>query len=197
MNRKATILRTTKETDITVEIALDGTGFIHSNCGIPFIDHMFASFAVHGGFDLTVECKGDTEVDDHHSAEDLGICFGQAIDEALEEKLGINRFGHAIIPMDESLVRVVLDLSGRPFIHFDVSLLEGRWTGNFDTGLVKEFFQAVAQNGNMTIHVDILKGGNPHHIVEAIFKAFGKALKEAVAIDEKRSIILPSTKGLL
>ena len=196
MNRKATILRTTKETDITVDIALDGAGLIRSNCGIPFLDHMFTSFAMHGGFGLTVECKGDTEVDDHHSAEDLGICLGQAIDGALENKLGINRFGHATIPMDESLVRVVLDLSGRSFIHFDASLLEGKWTGNFDTGLVKEFFQAVAQNGNMTIHIDVLHGGSPHHIVEAMFKAFGKALKEAVTIDEKKAV-LPSTKGLL
>lgn len=196
MNRKATIIRTTKETDITVEIALDGAGSAHSNSGVPFLDHMFASFAMHGRFDLTVECKGDIAVDDHHSTEDIGICFGQAIDEALGEKLGINRFGHATIPMDESLVRVIVDLSGRSFIHFDTSMLEGRWTGSFDAGLVKEFFQAVTQTGKMTVHLDILHGLNPHHIVEAIFKAFGRALKEAVSVDEK-NFILPSTKGSL
>jgi len=196
MNRKATILRKTKETDITVEIALDGAGFASPNCGVPFLDHMFASFAMHGHFDLTVECKGDTAIDDHHSTEDLGICFGQAIDKALGEKLGINRFGHATIPMDESLVRVIVDLSGRSFIHFDTSLLEGRWAGSFDTSLVKEFFQSVTQTGKMTVHVDILRGKNPHHIVEAMFKAFGRALKEAVAVDEKKST-LPSTKGSL
>ncbi len=190
--RESTIKRTTKETDIKIYLNLDGTGKNTINTGIGFLDHMLELFAVHGSFDLNVECKGDINVDFHHSVEDIGIVLGKTIKEALGDKVGINRYGSMLLPMDETLAEVVLDLSGRPFFVFNVDL-NGK-TGEFDNELANEFFQAVAFNAGMTLHINLKYGKNNHHVIEAIFKAFSRALSMAVKITSDR---LPSSKGVL
>lgn len=178
--RKAVICRKTRETDIDLQLDLDGNGMNDIQTGVPFLDHMLTLFAVHGFFDLSIRCKGDTEVDDHHSVEDIGICLGKAIAEALADKSGIARYGDCHAPMDETLARVVVDVSNRPFLHYGVVVSEQK-IGMFDTVLAKEFFRAVAQHAGITLHIDLLHGENGHHIIEAIFKGLGRALKTAVA----------------
>jgi len=178
--RKSVISRKTGETDIELGLDLDGTGTNGIQTGVPFLDHMLTLFTVHGFFDLSIRAAGDTAVDDHHSVEDIGICLGKAIAEALSDKAGIARYGSCYLPMDETLVRVVVDVSNRPFLHYGVAVAEQK-IGLFDTVLAKEFFRAVAQHAGITLHIDLLHGENGHHIIEAIFKGFGRALKMAVA----------------
>ncbi|MCK9174575.1 MAG: imidazoleglycerol-phosphate dehydratase HisB [Desulforhopalus sp.] len=177
--RHVEIKRKTSETDIHLSFALDGSGEYDLSTGIPFFDHMLTLFAVHGSFDLKLHADGDIEVDGHHTVEDIGICLGQALSEALGNKAGITRYGSFYLPMDETLVRVVLDLSNRPFLHYEAPVREPM-LGGFDTMLTKEFFRAVCQHGGITLHIDLLHGENGHHIIEAVFKAFARALAEAV-----------------
>ncbi len=177
--RKAVISRKTGETDIELQFGCDGTGVNDIRTGVAFLDHMLTLFSVHGFFDLSVRAKGDTEVDDHHSVEDIGICLGKAIAVALSDKGGIARYGSCYLPMDETLVRVVIDVSNRSFLHYDAAVVEQK-IGSFDTVLVKEFFRAVSLHAGLTLHIDLLHGENGHHIIEAIFKGFGRALKMAV-----------------
>jgi imidazoleglycerol-phosphate dehydratase len=179
--RNSQIVRKTSETEINLKLYLDGSGIHEIDTPVSFLNHMLTLFAVHSRCDLQVNATGDTQVDDHHTVEDIGICLGQAIKEALGGKEGINRYGQALIPMDESLARVVIDLSGRSFMHYAVDIPSPQ-LGNLSSENVKEFFQAIANQAGMTIHIDLLRGDNSHHIVEAVFKAFARALKEAVAI---------------
>jgi imidazoleglycerol-phosphate dehydratase len=194
MARKAQVERKTKETDIFLSIDLDGTGNAEISTGIPFFDHMLSLMAMHGFFDLTLRATGDLEVDFHHTVEDVGIALGAGIKQALEDGAGIRRFGEALVPMDEALGRVVLDISGRPYLGYRVKA-RGR-IRDFSAELVESFFKAVADHAGITLHLDLLYGTNLHHIVEAIFKGFGRALDEATAIDERRSGV-PSSKGKL
>ena len=194
MARKAHVERKTKETDISLSIDLDGTGNAEISTGIPFFDHMLSLMAMHGFFDLTLRAKGDLEVDFHHTVEDVGIVLGSGIKQALEDGAGIRRFGEALVPMDEALGRVVLDISGRPYLGYRVKA-RGR-IRDFSSELVESFFKAVADHAGITLHLDLLCGTNLHHIVEAIFKGFGRALDEATAKDARRSGV-PSTKGKL
>ena len=196
MGRRAKIERKTKETEIRLELDLDGTGNASVDTGIPFMDHMLSLLAAHGFMDLELSARGDTEVDDHHTVEDLGICLGMAIKEALNEKKGIRRYGEATVPMDDSLARIVMDICNRPVLCYRVSLTK-RTTGTFDVGLVKEFFRALVTNSGITMHVDLLSGEEPHHISEAIFKAFAKALDQASGFDNRLKGNVPSTKGVL
>ena len=196
MKRDAKIDRKTKETEIRLKFDLDGKGVYNVNTGIPFMDHMLALLAVHGYFDMDLSANGDTEIDDHHTIEDLGICFGLAIREGLSKMGGIRRYGEATVPMDEVLVRVVVDMSNRPVLSYRVRLKK-RTTGTFDVGLVKEFFRALVTNAGITMHVDLLAGDEPHHIAEAIFKAFARALDGAVGLESRLNGNVPSTKGLL
>jgi imidazoleglycerol-phosphate dehydratase len=196
MGRQARIDRKTKETEIRLKLDLDGTGNASVDTGIPFIDHMLSLLAAHGFMDLELSARGDTDVDDHHTVEDLGICLGLAIKEALNEKKGIRRYGEANVPMDESLARVVMDICNRPVLCYRVSLTK-RTTGTFDVGLVKEFFRALVTNSGITLHVDLLSGDEPHHISEAIFKAFARALDQASGFDTRLNGNVPSTKGVL
>ena len=177
--RKAVITRKTGETDIELAFDLDGTGVNNIQTGVSFLDHMLTLFTVHGFFDLSIRAKGDTEVDDHHSVEDIGICLGKAIAQALSDKGGIARYGSCYLPMDETLARIVVDISNRPFLHYGVVVAEQK-IGSFDTVLAKEFFRAVMQHAGLTLHIDLLHGENGHHIIEAIFKGFGRSLKMAV-----------------
>lgn len=193
--RYAKVIRTTKETDIQLELNLDGSGIANIDTGIGFFDHMLNSFVRHGFFDMTLIVKGDLEVDSHHTVEDTGIVLGQAIKEALGDKAGIKRFGSFLLPMDESLVLCALDLSGRPFLVYDMELTVER-LGTMDTELVKEFFYAVSYGCGMNLHIKEIHGANNHHIVEAAFKAFAKALDEATQYDERIQGVL-STKGAL
>lgn len=193
--RSAVIERSTKETKIKLELSLDGSGSYEINTRVGFFDHMLTHIAKHGFLDLTVSAQGDLEVDAHHTVEDVGIVFGQALKKSCGDKLGISRYGHAIIPMDEALALVALDLSGRPFLRFDADLGKGH-LGGFDLELVKEFFQAVAVQAGMNLHIRLLNGDNLHHCAEAIFKAFGRALAAAVQLDERIKGV-PSTKGIL
>jgi imidazoleglycerol-phosphate dehydratase len=179
--RSSQIVRQTAETEISVHLAVDGSGKYQIETPVPFLNHMLTLFAVHSRCDLQVSAAGDTHVDDHHTVEDIGICLGQAIKEALGGKQGINRYGQALIPMDEALARVVIDLSGRSFMQYTVDIPSTQ-LGNLSSENVKEFFQAIANQAGMTIHIDLLRGENSHHIVEAVFKAFARAFKEAVAI---------------
>jgi imidazoleglycerol-phosphate dehydratase len=195
MSRTATITRATSETDITVTVDLDGGSATAIETGVPFFDHMLDAFGRHGGFGLTVAAKGDTEIDAHHTVEDVGIVLGQAISEALGDKAGITRFGDAAIPMDEALVFSAVDISGRGQLHYEVEL-PIEIIGTFDTTLAKEFFIALAANAGVTLHIRSFAGTNSHHIVEAAFKAAARALREAVAIDPRVSGV-PSTKGAL
>ncbi len=194
--RSATIDRKTKETDISVSIELDGTGAVDASTKVPFFDHMLDAFGRHGLFDLSVSCDGDVEVDAHHSVEDTGIVLGQAVAEALGDKRGIVRFSDAVIPMDEALVMCAMDISGRGQLYWDMDVpVDAICT--FDTQLAKEFFVAFAANAGITLHMKQLAGENAHHLIEAAFKACGRALRAAVAIDPRAADALPSTKGVL
>jgi len=194
MARKATIVRKTKETDITISLNLDGTGVYSIKTGVPFMDHMFSAVAKHGFFDLTIKAKGDTEIDDHHTVEDLGIAFGQALKKALGDSKGIRRYGEATVPMDETLAQIVLDLSGRPFLVYHVDLPKKYKLKEFDPGLGEDFFQSVANHAGMNLHINLFYGRDVHHMLEGIFKAFGRALDQATTIDPRIKGVL-STKG--
>jgi imidazoleglycerol-phosphate dehydratase len=194
--RTATVARKTTETDVTVELDLDGTGRHDCATGVGFLDHMLDQLARHGLIDLTVKAEGDRWIDDHHTAEDVGIALGKALDEALGDKRGIRRYGSCLLPMDEALVRAALDLSGRPFLTWKVDFAVER-IGSFDVQLVREFFTALAMNARMTLHVERLDGENAHHVAEAAFKAVARALREAVEPDPRRAGEIPSTKGAL
>ncbi|MDH4318228.1 MAG: imidazoleglycerol-phosphate dehydratase HisB [Desulfobulbaceae bacterium] len=180
--RKSEVRRCTKETDIKIELSLDGGGVYEIDTGVGFIDHMLILFAVHGRFDLIIKAKGDTEIDDHHTVEDLGICLGQAFKRALGDMSSIARYGHAYVPMDETLARVCVDVSNRPYLHYNVEVPDQK-VGNFDTALAKEFLRGLMLNAGLTLHVDLLHGENSHHILEAVFKALGRALSAAVTRD--------------
>ena len=193
--RVAEVKRKTAETDITLTLNLDGEGKSEINSGNGFMDHMLTLFAKHARFDIILNCKGDCYVDYHHTAEDIGICLGKAIKEALGEKKGIVRYGSMILPMDESLVMCAIDLSGRPYLVFDGEFNVER-VGYFDTEMVKEFFYAISYSAGMNLHIKEMYGSNAHHIIEAMFKGFARALDEAVTIDERVNG-LPSTKGAL
>ncbi len=194
--RKAQVTRNTLETQITVSINLDGTGGASLNTGIGFLDHMLDQIARHGLMDLSVEANGDLHIDGHHTVEDIGITLGQAFKEALGDKTGIYRYGHAYVPLDEALSRVVLDLSGRPGMEMDCQFTAGV-IGELDTQLIYEFFQGFVNHALVTLHIDNLKGHNAHHQAETIFKAFGRALRMAVTVDARMQDMLPSTKGAL
>ncbi|OGR07691.1 MAG: imidazoleglycerol-phosphate dehydratase [Deltaproteobacteria bacterium RIFOXYD12_FULL_50_9] len=193
--RQGEIQRKTKETDIKLTILLDGTGNNTIETGVPFMDHMLTLFAVHGFFNLTIKAFGDTEVDDHHTVEDLGICLGQAIKTALGEFHAIRRYGFSSVPMDETLVRVTLDFSNRPFLHYGVNLPDQK-VGDFDTALTREFLRALVLHAGLTLHVEMMHGDNTHHILEAIFKALAKALDQATTIEPRAKGPL-SSKGSL
>ncbi|SRR5690625_275283 len=194
--RQATVSRDTLETQITVSVNLDGTGVAELDSGVPFLDHMLDQIARHGLIDLTVKAKGDTWIDDHHTVEDVGITLGQAVKQALGDKKGIQRYGHSYVPMDEALSRVAMDFSGRPGLHLNAEFTRAR-VGNFDVDLVGEFFQGFVNHALVTLHIDNLRGINTHHQVETVFKAFGRALRMAVTLDERMAGVLPSTKGAL
>lgn len=194
--RCATITRTTNETDITVVINLDGRGKTAINTGVPFFDHMLDAFGRHGLFDLTVQATGDTHVDDHHTVEDVGIVLGQAVAQAMGDKRGITRFASPVVPMDEALVQAAVDVSGRGHLYGGLELPFGK-VGTFDTQLPQEFFVAFAANAGVTLHIRQLAGVNAHHIIEASFKACGRAMSEALAINPRVANELPSTKGAL
>lgn len=195
-DRKAKISRDTLETQITVEINLDGTGKSNFETGLPFLDHMMDQIARHGLIDITVNAVGDLHIDGHHTTEDIGITIGQAFKEALGDKKGIYRYGHAYVPLDEALSRVVIDFSGRPGIEYHVDFRAGS-IGNFQTELFYEFFQGFVNHAGATLHIDNLRGRNAHHIAETMFKAFGRAVRMAVARDERMADVIPSTKGSL
>lgn len=191
--RKASIERNTNETKIKLSINLDGKGTYNVNTGLGFFDHMMTLFACHSGFDFCVDCQGDIRVDGHHSVEDVGIVLGKAVAEALGDKVGIKRYASVTIPMDESLANVTMDISGRPFLVYNAEGMTGK-VGDFDIELVEEFFRAVSNYGGITLHINLLYGSNNHHKIEAIFKAFARALKEASMIVSDK---LPSSKGVL
>ena len=193
--RTATVQRKTTETDIALSLTLDGSGTYRTDTGVGFFDHMLSAFARHGLFDLEVTCKGDLRVDAHHTVEDVGICLGQALALALGDKAGVARFGHSYVPMDESLARAVVDLSGRSYLVCNAAFAEER-IGDFPTALAREFFQAVADNARANVHLDLIRCGNAHHGVEALFKALGRALGRACALDPRIRGPL-STKGSL
>ncbi len=190
------IKRKTAETDITLAVNLDGTGKSNIDTGIGFLDHMLTLFASHGRFDLDITCKGDTQVDGHHSAEDIGICLGKAFETALGEKKGINRYGSMTLPMDETLILSAVDISGRTCLCYDVTYPTEK-IGDFDTELVEEFFISFARNCPMSLHIRMLAGSNSHHIAEGVFKSVARSLKAAVAIDPALGDQIPSTKGVL
>jgi imidazoleglycerol-phosphate dehydratase len=194
--RTATITRKTAETDITVQIDLDGTGRYDNQTGVGFFDHMLDQLSRHALIDMTIRATGDLHIDDHHTVEDVGIALGQALTQALGDKRGIRRYGSCLLPMDDAQVRAALDLSGRPFLVWNVELPTAK-IGTFDTELVREFFQALATHGGITLHVDRLHGFNSHHIAEAAFKSVARALREAVEPDPRRADAIPSTKGTL
>lgn len=193
--RRAIIKRATAETQVNVEWALDGRGKGQIDTTIPFLDHMLTLLAKHGFFDLTVQAKGDTEIDDHHTVEDIGIVLGSALKEALGGKAGVRRFGWASVPLDETLAQVTVDLSGRPYLVYRVELPQRRIKA-FDLGLFEDFFQAFVTHGALNLHINVLYGRNPHHIMEAVFKALAKALDQATSLDERVTGVL-STKGSL
>ncbi|MCG8325756.1 MAG: imidazoleglycerol-phosphate dehydratase HisB [Thiotrichales bacterium] len=195
-DRTASIERNTKETRISIELNLDGSGKASLEIGVPFLEHMLDQVARHGMFDLTIKASGDLEIDAHHTVEDVGITLGQALTAALGDKTGIRRYGHAYVPLDEALSRVVLDCSGRPGLEYGASYPRAR-IGDFDVDLVFEFFQGFVNHALVTLHIDNLRGRNSHHIAETIFKAFGRALRMATEHDARMTGILPSTKGSL
>ncbi len=194
--RKASVSRDTLETQITVELNLDGTGQSQFDTGVPFLEHMMEQIARHGVMDLNITCKGDTHIDDHHTVEDVGITLGQAFAKAIGDKKGIGRYGHAYVPLDEALSRVVVDFSGRPGLIMNIDYTQNR-VGNFDTELFREFFQGFVNHAQVTLHIDNLRGMNVHHQIETVYKAFGRALRMAVAFDERMAGKTPSTKGSL
>ena len=194
--RTAEIKRDTNETKITLTLNLDGNGISKISTGVGFLDHMLTLFARHGSFDLSVTCKGDVEVDDHHSTEDIGICLGSAFAEALGTMAGINRYGNIILPMDESLILCAADISGRSYLGYGLQIPTEK-VGTFDTELVEEFFLAFTRKAGLTLHFQQLAGTNSHHIIEGAFKAFGRVMKQAVAIDPSLGGQIPSTKGVL
>lgn len=194
--RKADIDRATAETRVTLSVDLDGTGKYDVSTGVGFLDHMLTLFAVHGRFDLTVKCAGDTGVDDHHSVEDVGICLGRAFRTALGDRAGIARYAHAVIPMDEALVLCAVDVSGRGVLGFDLPV-PAQKIGDFDTELVEEFFTAFVRESGVTVHIRELAGRNAHHIVEGAFKAFARAMRQAVKEDPALGGAVPSSKGVL
>ena len=194
--RRASIARKTKETEISVSVDLDGTGRSEIATGIGFLDHMLEQLSRHSLIDLTVKAKGDLHIDFHHTTEDTGIAIGEAVSKALGERKGINRYGDAVIPMDETLTRVALDASNRPYLIWKVAFTKPK-LGEMDTELFKEWFQAFAQNAGLTLHIENLYGENNHHIVESCFKGLARALRQAVEIDPRKSDAVPSTKGVL
>jgi imidazoleglycerol-phosphate dehydratase len=194
--RTGEIHRVTGETDVRVQLNLDGTGRCQVSTGVPFLDHMLHQLASHGLLDLEVSAEGDTHIDDHHTNEDVGIAVGQALAQALADRRGIQRFGHFLAPLDEALVQVALDCSGRPHLSCDLAI-PAQKIGSYDTELVKEFFAAVVNNSGLTLHIRQLAGANSHHIVEACFKAFARALRMATEIDPRRAGAVPSSKGVL
>lgn len=193
MSREAKVERTTKETSVTVDLRVDGAGDASAETGLPFFDHMLQQLGKHARFDLKVEAHGDLEVDGHHTVEDTGIAVGQALSEALGDKAGIRRFASITVPLDEALVEVALDISGRPFVVWDVTV-PAETIGNFDTGLAEDFLQAFAQNAGLTVHVKLVAGRSPHHVLEAAFKGLANALRDACAVSGGD---IPSTKGAL
>lgn len=194
--RSASIARKTAETDIAVSLSLDGTGQATLSSGVGFLDHMLTLLARHALFDITVSCKGDLEIDQHHSVEDIGIALGQAFKQALGDKKGIRRYADCLLPMDETLTRVAVDVSGRPFLAFKTEFTREK-IGDFDTELVREWFQAFAINAGITLHVEMLYGINAHHIAESCFKGLARSLRDAVALDPREAGRIPSTKGAL
>jgi imidazoleglycerol-phosphate dehydratase len=194
-SRHARIERKTRETDVVLTLSLDGEGRARARTGIGFLDHMLASLAAHARFDLDVRCRGDLHVDAHHSVEDVGIALGQALKQALGDKRGIARFGHAYVPLDEALARAVVDLSGRPWLHFGAQFRAQR-IGDLPTELLEDFFRALVDHGRFDLHLDLVRGRNAHHIAEALFKATARALAAAVALDPRVKGV-PSTKGSL
>ena len=196
MTRQGEIHRVTGETDVKVCLDLDGSGKCQASTGVPFLDHMLHQISSHGLIDLEINAVGDTHIDDHHSNEDVGIAVGQALAQALGDRRGIVRFGHFVAPLDEALVQVVLDCSGRPHLSYSLSIPKEK-IGRYDTELVKEFFVAVVNNSGLTLHIRQLDGTNSHHIVEACFKAFARALRMATEIDPRRAGAVPSSKGVL
>lgn len=194
--RTAQISRNTLETQISVSLDLDGSGQAKLKSGVPFLDHMLDQIARHGMIDLEVDAKGDLHIDDHHTVEDIGITLGQAFAKAVGDKKGIRRYGHAYVPLDEALSRVVIDLSGRPGLVFEVPFSRSR-VGEFEVDLVREFFQGFVNHAGVTLHVDNLRGGNAHHQAETVFKAFGRALRMALEKDDRLGDATPSTKGSL
>ncbi|KPL28884.1 MAG: imidazoleglycerol-phosphate dehydratase [Acidithiobacillales bacterium SM1_46] len=194
--RTAQVARNTKETRITVEINLDGSGACALETGIPFLEHMLEQVARHGLIDLTIRAEGDLHIDAHHTVEDIGITLGQAFAKAVADKKGIRRYGHAYVPLDEALSRVVIDLSGRPGIEYHIEYPRAR-IGDFDVDLIGEFFQGFVNHALVTLHIDCLRGKNAHHIAETVFKAFGRALRMALEVDTRMGAVVPSTKGSL
>jgi imidazoleglycerol-phosphate dehydratase len=194
--RTAQVKRDTLETRIEVDLNLDGSGDSQLETGIPFLEHMLDQVARHGLLDLTIKAEGDLHIDAHHTVEDVGITLGQAFDRALADKKGIRRYGHAYVPLDEALSRVVLDFSGRPGLEYGVSFARAR-IGDFDVDLLHEFFQGFVNHAKVTLHIDCLRGDNAHHIAETIFKAFGRALRMAAEADSRMAGMMPSTKGSL
>jgi imidazoleglycerol-phosphate dehydratase len=195
--RSARVERATGETKVEVELSLDGGGVVRADTGVPFFDHMLSQLGRHGCLDLIVHTRGDIEVDAHHTVEDTAIALGQALREALGDKAGICRFGDALVPLDETLVRVAIDLSGRPYVvHTEPDGL-APLIGSYDTTLTRHFFESLAHTAAICVHVDVLRGRNPHHIVEAQFKAFARALRTAAALDPRSGGAVPSTKGVL
>lgn len=194
-SRSATVERNTKETQITVSLDLDGSGVLNVETGLPFLDHMLDQIARHGLIDLDIKANGDLEIDAHHTVEDIGITLGQAMNKALD-KTGIRRYGHAYVPLDEALSRVVIDFSGRPGLEYHVNFVKGT-VGNFDVDLFHEFFQGFVNHALVTLHIDNLRGANAHHQIETIFKAFGRAMRMAVEADPRQAGVVPSTKGSL
>jgi imidazoleglycerol-phosphate dehydratase len=194
--RTASVKRTTKETDVEVQLNLDGQGKCQVDTGIPFLDHMLQQIASHSLIDLEIKARGDLEIDAHHTNEDVGITFGQALTQALGDRQGIVRFGHFIAPLDEALIQVALDFSGRPHLSYGLTIPTER-VGTYDTQLVREFFVAIVNHAQMTLHLRQLEGINSHHIIEASFKAFARSLRMAVEIDPRRASTIPSSKGVL
>ena len=194
--REATVSRDTLETQITVSVCLDGTGKAEFDTGLPFLEHMLDQIARHGMVDLNIKANGDLHIDAHHTVEDIGITLGQALAKAVGDRRGILRYGHAYVPLDEALSRVVIDFSGRPGLHYDVPFTRAS-VGDFDVDLFAEFFHGLVNHAHLTLHIDNLKGENSHHQAETVFKALGRALRMAVSTDERAPSAMPSTKGVL
>jgi len=194
--RQANVSRNTFETDINCVLNIDGQGRGNLQSGVPFLDHMLDQIVRHGLFDIAVKCDGDNQIDDHHSVEDIGIALGMAFDQALGDRKGIQRYGHAYVPLDEALSRVVIDFSGRPGLYFHADFARDK-VGTFDVELTSEFFQGFASHAKATIHMDVIRGTNEHHKIETLFKAFGRSLRMACSVDDRAAHLLPSTKGAL